>query len=147
MSQSKGKFLQSLGRGKSATTAEAKEREPAARREARGASRPAAAPAAYDRLTVEEILAHLGVLTPAALTKLGDHERAHQNRRAVLAGIEARLDHEPWPGYDALDVTDVRAGLDAGRQRLDTVLAYERAHQNRAEILLAAQQRAPEGGA
>ena len=59
----------------------------------------------------------------------------------MLAGIEARLGHEPWPGYDELDVTGVRSGLDEGRQRPDTVLAYERAHKNRAEILLAAQQR------
>ena len=143
MSQSKGKFRQFLGRGKAATTAEAMAREPAARREARAA----AAPTAYDGLTEEDVLAHLGELTPAALAKLGDHERAHQNRGEVLAGIEARLDHEPWPGYDDLDVTGVRSGLDAGRQRLDTVLAYERAHKNRAEILLAAQQHGPEGGA
>jgi len=143
MSQSKGKFLQYLGRGKAATTAEAMASEPGARREAR----PAAAPAAYDRLTVDEVLAHLGELPPAALAKLGDHERAHQNRGAVLAGIEARLGHEPWPGYDALDVTGVRSGLGAGRQRPDTVLSYERAHKNRVEVLLAAQQHAPQGGA
>jgi len=137
MSQSKGKLLQYLGRGKAATTAEAMAREPGARREAR----PAAAPAAYDRLTVDDVLAHLGELTPAALAKLGDHERAHQNRGAVLAAIEARLGHEPWPGYDELDVTGVRSGLDEGRQQPDTVLEYERTHKNRAGVLLAAQQR------
>ena len=86
MSQSKGKLLQYFGRGKAATTAEAKAAEPAAR-EARAAE----APSNYDRLTSEQVLEHLGELTPAALAKLGDHERAHQNRREVLAGIEARL--------------------------------------------------------
>ena len=136
MSQSKAKFLQYLGRGKAATTAEAKAAEPAAR-EARAAE----APSGYDRLTAEQVLEHLGELTPAALAKLEDHERAHQNRREVLAGIEARLGHEPWPGYDDLDVTGVRSGLDEGRQRPDTVLAYERTHKNRADVVLAAQQR------
>jgi hypothetical protein len=143
MSQSKGKFRQFLGRGKAATTAEAMAREPDARREVRTA----ATPSAYDGLTTEHVLAHLDELTPAALAKLGDHERANQNRGAVLAGIEARLSHEPWPGYDELDVTGVRSGLEADRERLDTVLAYERAHKNRAEVLLAAQQHGPQGGA
>ena len=144
MSQSKAKFLQYLGRGKAATTAEAKAAEPSAR-EARAAE----APSGYDRLTAEQVLDHLGELTPAALAKLGDHERAHQNRPAVLAGIDALLGHEPWPGYDELDVTGVRSGLDgAGRERLATVLAYERANKNRAGVLLAAQQSpGPEPGA
>ena len=136
MSQSKGKFRQYIGRGKAATTAEAKAAEPAAR-EARAAE----APSGYDRLSAEHVLDHLGELTPAALAKLGDHERAHQNRHEVLAGIEARLGHEPWPGYDDLDVTGVRSGLEEGRQRPDTVLAYERTHKNRADVVLAAQQR------
>ena len=136
MSQSKAKFLRYLGRGKSATTAEAKAAEPAARD-----ARAAEAPSSYDRLTAEHVLDHLGELTPAALAKLGDHERAHQNRRDVLAGIEARLGHEPWPGYDELDVTGVRSGLDEGRQQPEHVLASERTRKNRAEIVLAAQQR------
>jgi hypothetical protein len=102
----------------------------------------------YDALATEEVLAHLGDLGPAELAKLGDYERAHQHRAAVLAHIDARLDNEPWPGYDTLDVTGVRAGLDgAGRDRLATVLAYERAHRNRAGVLLAAQQRPADGAA
>ena len=140
----KKKLLQYLGRSRSATTAEAKASEPAARRENRGAAHPA--PAAdvpvsrYDSLTADQVLAHVGELSPTELAKLTEYERRHQNRVAVLAGIES-LGSEPWPGYDALDVTGVRSGLDgAGRARLDTVLAYERAHQNRAGVLLAAQQ-------
>jgi hypothetical protein len=132
MSKSTKKFMRFVGRGPAATTAEAKAREP----EARGARA-----AGYDALTVKEVLANLQGLPPADLAKLGDHERSHQNRAAVLAGIDALLGHEPWPGYDDLDVTGVRTGLNgAGRERLATVLAYERANKNRAGVLLAAQQ-------
>jgi hypothetical protein len=96
----------------------------------------------YDKLTVEEVLEHLPELAPADLAGLGAHERAHQNRVALLAHIDALLSNEPWPGYDELDVDGVRFGLDgAGRDRFVTVLAYERAHQNRAGVDLAAQQK------
>ena len=133
MSKSTKKFMKFVGRGPAATTAEANAREPAARRGA-GAT-------GYDALTVKQVLANLKDLPPADLAKLGDHERAHQNRAAVLSGIDALLGHEPWPGYDDLDVPGVRSGLGgAGRERLATVLAYERANKNRAGVLLAAQQ-------
>ena len=60
----------------------------------------------------------------------------------VLADIDALLGNEPWPGYDGLDVDGVRFGLDgAARDRFVKVLAYERAHQNRAGVVLAAQQK------
>jgi hypothetical protein len=102
----------------------------------------------FDALSVEQVLAHLDDLTPADLDKLGDYERGHQNRARLLAGIDARLGHEPWPGYDALDVTAVRSALgDADRDRLATVLAYERTHKNRADVLLAAQQHPAQGPA
>lgn len=143
MTQSIQKLRRYIGRATAATTAEAKAREPAARG-ARGAARTAAAglpDTRYDALTVEEVLARLGDLTPTGLATLDRHERAHQNRPAVLARIRALSDTEPWPGYDDLDVAGVRSALVAAdRQRLDIVLAYERAHQNRAGVLLAAQQ-------
>jgi hypothetical protein len=86
------------------------------------------------------VLDHLSELTPVALERLDRHERAHQNRPQVLDGIRTLL-HEPWPGYDGLDVNAVRAGLDgADDAKRRGVLAYERAHRNRAEIVLAAQQ-------
>jgi hypothetical protein len=98
-------------------------------------------PASYDGLGVEEVRGHLRSLSPADLATLGDHERAHQNRRAIVSDIDALLGREPWPGYDALDVDGVRFGLDgAGPDRISAVLAYERAHQNRAGVLLATQQ-------
>lgn len=96
----------------------------------------------YDGLSIEEVRGHLRTLSPAELAVLGDHERAHRNRRAIVADIDALLDREPWPGYDALDVDGVRFGLDgAGPDRVSAVLAYERAHQNRAGVVLATQQR------
>jgi hypothetical protein len=126
--QSMKKFLQFGGRGPAAAPAAA---EPPARHSAGG----------YDGLAIEEILSHLADLPAADLAKLGDHERTHQNRAPVLARIDALLDNEPWPGYDELDVTGVRSGLSAaGPERLATVLAYERAHKNRAGVVLATQQ-------
>ena len=95
----------------------------------------------YDALTVEEVLAHLDELKPDVLARLHEHERAHQKRAVVLARLDVLLDTEPWQGYDSLDVDGVRSGLDeADRERLATVLAYERAHKNRAGVVLAAQQ-------
>jgi hypothetical protein len=102
----------------------------------------------YDKLSVEEVLAHLDELAPADLAGLGAHERANQNRIALLAPIDALLGNEPWPGYDDLDVDGVRFGLDgAGRDRFVRVLAYERAHKNRAGVVLAAQQKPGRGHA
>jgi hypothetical protein len=55
---------------------------------------------------------------------------AHRARRAPCR-----------PGYDDLDVPGVRSGLEhAGPERMGSVLAYERAHKNRAGVVLAAQQ-------
>ncbi len=138
MSKSRKKLLRYVGRGTAATTGEAETRAPAP-----AAGLPATG---YDALPVEAVLAHLGELTPAGLAKLADHERAHQNRPAVLSGIGALLNHEPWPGYDALDVDGVRSGLtEVGHEHFANVLAYERAHRNRAGVLLATQQHPAEG--
>jgi hypothetical protein len=38
---------------------------------------------------------HLRTLSPTDLATLGDHERTHQNRRAILADIDALLDRGP----------------------------------------------------
>jgi hypothetical protein len=143
MLQASKKLLQFVGRGRAATTAEGKAREPGARgaREASIATAADVPVSRYDALTPDEVLVHLSDLTPAALAKLRDHEHTHQNRAPVLAAIDARLHTEPWPGYDTMDVDAVRGGLDgAGAEQLAAVLAYERAHQNRAGVLLATQQ-------
>lgn len=98
--------------------------------------------ARYDQLPVDAVLARLGELAPRELATLAHHERTHRNRLVVLADIDARLGHEPWPGYDDLDVDGVRFGLEGAHEdRFVTVLAYERVHRNRAGVVLAAQQR------
>jgi hypothetical protein len=95
----------------------------------------------FDRMSAEETLVQLKSLKRGELVKLGDYERAHQSRPKVLRQVDALLGVQPWPGYDALDVDGVRFGLDGGtRERRAAVLAYEREHKNRAEIVLAAQQ-------
>lgn len=134
MRHSARKLLQHLGRGKPSPAP-----LPAASDEPSPA--PALPVSRYDKLPVKAVLGHLDELAPKDLARLGDHERTHQQRTEVLAEIDARLNHEPWPGYDGLDVDGVRFGLDgADSDRLVMVLAYERAHQNRAGVVLAAQQ-------
>jgi hypothetical protein len=134
MRRSAKQYLQSLGRSKEPEVAVSpKTREPVT-------SLPVER---YDKLPVAAVLAHLGELAPKDLAQLSHHERSHQNRLTVLAEIDAQLGHEPWPGYDELDVDGVRFGLDgANRDRFAMVLAYERAHKNRAGVVLAAQQKA-----
>ena len=132
MRQFARKLLQRLGRAKPPLTAS---NQPT--------TGPALKAAGYDKLHIDSVLAHVDKLAPKDLAKLGDHERTHQNRTKVLAEIDARLGHEPWPGYDGLDVNGVRFGLDgADPDRFVMVLAYERAHLNRAGVVLAAQQNA-----
>lgn len=139
------RLLRYFGGGTADTAPAAEARETAGHHD-RGAWDSAAS--RYERLDVEEVLEHLDDLGPSELASLAHHERANRNRVALLAQIDARLGNEPWPGYDALDVDGVRFGLDgADRDRFITVLAYERAHRNRAGVVLAAQQRGSRGGA
>jgi hypothetical protein len=140
MKQSARKLLRHFGRGRADATPEVQAsgtvtQEPV--------SAPVALPVSrYDKLGADEVLDRLSGLTPNDLIKLGHHERTHQNRTRVVAGIDALLGNEPWPGYDGLDVDGVRFGLDgAARDRFIVVLAYERAHKNRAGVVLAAQQK------
>lgn len=137
MRRSAKQFLQHLGRGRDEAPPPP---APPSHEEAETVSDPPVA--RYDRLPAEAVLAHLDELTAKDLARLGDYERSHRNRVSVLAHIDARLGHEPWPGYDALDVDGVRFALDGAHEdRFVMVLAYERAHRNRAGVVLAAQQR------
>jgi hypothetical protein len=137
MRRSAKQFLHQLGRGRDEAP---QPPAPVPHEEAGTASEPPVA--RYDRLPVDAVLAHLDELTPRDLAKLGDYERSHRNRAAVLADVDARLGQEPWPGYDELDVDGVRFGLDGAHEdRFVMVLAYERAHRNRAGVVLAAQQK------
>ena len=95
--------------------------------------------ARYDSLTAEEIVNKLPELSQLDLAKLDSYERKHDNRTTVLSPLTALRRAEPWPGYDELTVAEIEAVLDEGdEQRLRDVVAYERAHKNRAGVLNAA---------
>ena len=133
MNLSAKKFLRSVRGEKAASLPELERQEPV--------DAPVLPMARYDKLSAAQVCSHLSGLPATDLIKLGHHERTNQNRVVVLADIDALLGNEPWPGYDELDVDGVRFGLDgAARDRFVKVLAYERAHQNRAGVVLAAQQ-------
>jgi ferritin-like metal-binding protein YciE len=94
----------------------------------------------YDRLTADEIVARLRELSQVDLAKIDAYERRHQNRSTVLDRVSALRGDEPWPGYDELNASEVRAALaDAGGERVEAVRAYERAHKDRSSVLTAAE--------
>ena len=94
----------------------------------------------YDSLTAEEILAKLPELSQIDLAKVASYERKNDNRATVLRRMTSLRKQEPWPGYDELTVAEIDAVLDEGdEQRAKEVVAYERAHKNRAGVLRSAQ--------
>ena len=96
--------------------------------------------ARYDSLTAEEILSKLPELSQIDLAKVDSYERKNDNRTTVLSRITALRRHEPWPGYDELTVAEIEAVLGEGdEQRTKDVVAYERAHKNRAGVLRSAE--------
>ena len=96
--------------------------------------------ARYDSLTAEEIVHKLPELSQIDLAKIDSYERKHDNRTTVLSRISALRRAEPWPGYDELTVAEIEAVLDEGdEQHTKDVVAYERAHKNRAGVLKAAE--------
>ena len=96
--------------------------------------------ARYDELTAEEIAGKLSELSQIDLAKVDAYERKRENRTTVLARISSLRGDEPWPGYDELNVQEIRAALDdADDDRVARVRTYERAHKNRAGVLSAAE--------
>jgi len=94
----------------------------------------------YDSLTAEEILAKLPELSQIDLAKIDSYERKNDNRTTVLSRITSLRRQEPWPGYDELTVAEIEAVLDeSDEQRTKDVVAYERAHKDRAGVLRSAQ--------
>jgi hypothetical protein len=90
----------------------------------------------YQTLSAEEIRDRLTRLTQAELATIEAYERTTRNRVAVLEAIAELRGREPWPGYDDMNVTEIRGRLrDADPGQLGAVLDYERAHRNRASIL------------
>jgi ferritin-like metal-binding protein YciE len=96
--------------------------------------------ARYDSLTAEEIVTKLPELSQIDLAKVDSYERKNDNRTTVLSRITALRRAEPWPGYDELTVAEIEAVLGEGdHQRAKDVVAYERAHKNRAGVLKSAE--------
>ena len=96
--------------------------------------------ARYDSLTAEEILSKLPELSQIDLAKIDSYERKNDNRTTVLSRITALRRAEPWPGYDELTVAEIEAVIGEGdEQRTKDVVAYERAHKNRAGVLRSAE--------
>ena len=92
--------------------------------------------ARYDSLTAEEIVSKLPDLSQIELAKIDSYERKNDNRTTVLSRITALRRAEPWPGYDELTVAEIEAVLGEGdEQRMKDVVAYERAHKNRAGVI------------
>jgi len=96
--------------------------------------------ARYDTLTAEQILDRLADLSQIDLAKIDAYERTHEDRSTILSRIDTLTGNEPWPGYDELNVAEVRAALaDAEDERVREVQTYERSHKNRAGVLQAAE--------
>jgi ferritin-like metal-binding protein YciE len=96
--------------------------------------------AGYDTLTAEQIGERLPALSQIDLAKIAAYERKNEARSTVLSRIDTLTGDEPWPGYDELNVAEVRAAL-AGAEddRVREVQAYERSHKDRAGVLQAAE--------
>ncbi len=96
--------------------------------------------ARYDSLTAEEIISKLSELSQLELAMVDTYERKSDNRTTVLSRIRALRREEPWPGYDELTVEEIATELsDSNERRVNDVVAYERAHKNRAGVLRAAE--------
>ena len=72
----------------------------------------------YDKLTASEIVERLPELSQVELAKVEAYERRHQKRTTILSRISALKAEEPWPGYDELNVNEIREALSAGEEEL-----------------------------
>ena len=94
----------------------------------------------YGKLTAAEIVEKLPSLSQVDLAKIDSYERKNENRKTILSRITSLRGNEPWPGYDDLNVDEVRAVLDVGDQdRIKEVYSYERLHKNRAGVVEASE--------
>jgi hypothetical protein len=93
----------------------------------------------YDRQNAGAIAAKLTALSQRELRVVRDYEIERENRREVLDRIAELSMAEPWAGYDEQDGATIAlavAASDASTVR--RVLAYERAHRSRAQVIRAA---------
>ena len=98
----------------------------------------------YDALTAEDIGGRLSGLSQSELAAVDAYERTHGDRSTIRSRIETLRGDEPWDGYDALTVEEIRAQLGEGDDdaRADAVRTYERAHKNRAGVMSAVEREA-----
>ncbi len=137
-----------------AATADATERviRGGDRKRSRPASRTRPAPVAptaedlpipgYDALTAEDIGGRLAGLSQSDLAAIDAYERTHGDRSTIRGRIETLRADEPWKGYDALTVEEIRAEIGEDDGRADAVRTYERAHKNRAGVMSAVEREA-----
>jgi flagellar motility protein MotE (MotC chaperone) len=98
--------------------------------------------ARFSQLSTDEIKQQLRTLSQSDLTVIEGYERTHANRPGVLDAIEQLRGNEPWDGYDTMNPDKITAQLQnvpstVARQ----VLEYERLHQQRQEVISAAETR------
>jgi ferritin-like metal-binding protein YciE len=99
--------------------------------------------AGYDDLKAADVVERLPGLSQEQLAAVARYERARDARSTVLERIDALTGDEPWDGYDAGSVQDVRAALrDADEATVDRVRDYERRHKARAGVLEATERSA-----
>ena len=92
--------------------------------------------ARYDALTAEEIGGRLPGLSQVDLGKIEAYERKGQARATILERIATLRASEPWGGYDAQNVAEIRSRLErAPEDQAKSVREYERAHKDRAGVL------------
>jgi ferritin-like metal-binding protein YciE len=95
----------------------------------------------YDELNAAEIVERLPGLSQIDLAKIDSYERRHEDRTTVLSRITSLRSEEPWPGYDELTVSEIRAALAGANGAEDElakrVRAYERSHKDRIGVLSA----------
>jgi ferritin-like metal-binding protein YciE len=92
--------------------------------------------AGYGKLTAAEIAEKLSDLSQVDLAKVDSYERKNENRKTIVSRITSLRGDEPWPGYDELSVSEIRAVLDEGdEERIKRVRSYERSHKNRAGVI------------
>lgn len=94
----------------------------------------------YGKLTAGEIADKLSDLSQVELAKIDSYERKNENRKTILNRVASLRGDEPWPGYDELSVSEIRAVLDEGDEdRIKRVRTYERSHKNRAGVIEASE--------
>jgi len=94
----------------------------------------------YDERSAQEITERLPGLSQIELAKIDSYERRHQSRTTILARAATLRSQEPWPGYDELNVAEIRRALGAGDEHLArAVLSYERSHKARSGVIEAAE--------